>query len=526
VHSSRRSYQELVDALPDVVFRLDRRRRVTFISSAIERFAGVSAPDVIGRPLEETALPPSFCRAIVASADEASRHGLGRAECSERGRHFRIRIVADASTVQHTTLGVIEDVTAVRWRGERRRHHDALLRAPSLARSEDEAIGAMVAAVRELGATTVAFLLRTPGQPGLFDVVHCSVDGEMVPDVLRLQATAPFLPLAGNPAELEPIWCGSPAEAARHAPSMRPLLEEFAHCAWAIVPVFDDDLIGAMQIGYDDERTFSEDERAFAIELARECGVALRRVRREQAERAAAAEATANSERLRREADVLERLVSIVGHDLRSPLNAIILTAQALSETTTSTKSLERIQRSASRMQRMIHDILDVARVRHAGELPVEPRRCDFAEVLADQIDEIRRTHPDREFIVEAIDDARGVWDPGRLAELLSNLLGNAVAHGGPGPIGILLAGDADWIELHVTNAGVIPTARLPTLFDPFSAGRLDRTSHHGLGLGLFISRAIVEAHGGTIAALSGEDSTDFVTRLPRQAPVIHQLGC
>jgi signal transduction histidine kinase len=453
VHSTLRTYQELVEGLPDVVFRLDAGLRFTFISPSVERFASVTATSIVGQALGESILPPSFRDAIQACLNSASgTSGIGCTECVEHGRYFRIRIVADAG--ENAMLGVIEDVTAARWRGERRRLRDALLRTVTAARSEVDAIDALLTAVRELGAATAAFVPATEA--------------------------------SRQAALMVPVMCG-------------------------------DELVGAVQIGASDERTFGDEERAFVVTLAHQCGLALRRVREAEAARAERIEATATSERLRREADVLERLVNIVGHDLRSPLNAIILTAQALAETPVSPKAVQRIQRSATRMQRMIQDILDVARVRHAGGLPLEPRSCDLIEIIADQVDELRRTYPDREFVVETVPDGHGSWDPNRLAELLSNLLCNAVAHGSAGPIGILLGGAAEWVELHVTNPGAIALERLPALFDPFSADRPARQSRQGLGLGLFISRAIVEAHGGTIEAVAGDGATDVITRLPRQ---------
>ena len=226
-------------------------------------------------------------------------------------------------------------------------------------------------------------------------------------------------------------------------------------------------------------------------------------------------ERAATIERLRREAEVLERMVSVVGHDLRSPLSAIILTAQGLAETTPS-PAVDRIQRSALRMQRMIRGLLDVSRVRHAGGLPIEPEPSDLAALIADEIDELHRVHPDRELRTITCGDPCGSWDPVRIGELLSNLIGNAIRHGAGGPIEVSCAGDGETVELRVKNQGGIPRAARPHLFEPFQAGTRS-CAGEGLGLGLFICRAIVLAHGGTIAAAGDGDTTEMIVRLPRR---------
>jgi signal transduction histidine kinase len=216
-----------------------------------------------------------------------------------------------------------------------------------------------------------------------------------------------------------------------------------------------------------------------------------------------------------RDADSLERMLDIVGHDLRNPLSAILMTVQALVEAGAALPAIERIQRSALQMERMVEDLVDVTRVRRAGGLPVERRACDLGEIVADQIDEIRRIHPDREFRISQTVPGTGEFDPFRMTELLSNLLGNAARHGEHGPVDISVAGDGARVQLEVANRGVIPSSLLPTLFDPFTRAATSPRSQ-GLGLGLFICRAIVEAHGGTIAAHTGDGVTRLVVRLPR----------
>jgi two-component system, sensor histidine kinase and response regulator len=116
-----------------------------------------------------------------------------------------------------------------------------------------------------------------------------------------------------------------------------------------------------------------------------------------------------------------------------------------------------------------------------------------------------------------------GTWDADRLARVISNLVGNAVKHGTPGtPVTVELDGTrADVVRLRVANAGTIPAALIPTLFEPFKRTRPAKTGERGLGLGLFIAREIVVAHGGDIVlpATRG-DMTVFEAWLPRHAHV------
>jgi signal transduction histidine kinase len=332
-----RSNDGLVEGLPDVVFRVDGRGRFSFVSGVSERLLGVPAYALVGKRLDEVALPAGLCDAIDAATDQAIHGGeVGRSECSDHGRHLRIRMVQEHDH-SRSLLGLIEDVTAAR--------------APR-----------------------------------------------------------------------------------------------------------------------------------------------------------------------RREVDLLERMLGIVGHDLRGPLSAILVTAQTLAETDAS-PAVRRILRSALRMQRLIQDILDVSRVRHAGGLPIELETADLAELIADQVDELQRIYPDRELTIAVSGDCRGVWDPGRITELLSNLIDNAIRHGDDGPIDVRCDGpeDGDEVELRIRNRGAIPAAQLATVFDPFSGGQAGNGYSGGLGLGLYICRAVVEAHGGTIAAHSADDTTEMRVSLPRR---------
>ena len=184
-------------------------------------------------------------------------------------------------------------------------------------------------------------------------------------------------------------------------------------------------------------------------------------------------------------------------------------------------KVTARIARSAERMAKIISQLLDFTRSRLGGGMRVEPRPADLAEICAEVIAEAETTHPDRSLIFEADPDMRGVWDGERLAQVVSNLVGNAIAHGkADGAVSLVLRDEGDSVTLSVHNQGpAIPPEVLPAIFDPFR-GQARRTSRNndGLGLGLFICRELVAAHRGEISVQSTDEAgTTFTVRLPRQ---------
>jgi PAS domain S-box-containing protein len=216
-----------------------------------------------------------------------------------------------------------------------------------------------------------------------------------------------------------------------------------------------------------------------------------------------------------------EMFVGILGHDLRNPLSAITTAASLIarrSETEKMSLPATRILSSAGRMARMIDQLLDFTRIRLGSGLPLSRCAIDLAEVCRMAIDEMDGQASAVELRSDG--DTVGSWDGDRLMQLVSNLVGNAVAHGArAAPVEIVLAGsDPAFVTLEVKNAGAIPAAVLPIIFEPFRSAK-DRKEHHssGLGLGLYISQQIVLAHSGSIEVCSVEEQgTCFTVRLPR----------
>jgi two-component system sensor histidine kinase/response regulator len=216
-----------------------------------------------------------------------------------------------------------------------------------------------------------------------------------------------------------------------------------------------------------------------------------------------------------------EMFSALLAHDLRSPLSAILASARLLERRSEDKAALEaaaRIVNSGNRMARMIEDMLDLARARLGGGIVVKREPADFKALVERVLREHQAAAPDK--VIEALyqGDLAGHWDPERIAQAASNLIGNAVKHGiASAPVRVSLDGtQPDRVTLTVQNRGTIPADILPHLFDPFRGSQESRRGD-GLGLGLYIVSQIVQAHDGVVDVRTGKsDETAFCVRLPR----------
>lgn len=219
-----------------------------------------------------------------------------------------------------------------------------------------------------------------------------------------------------------------------------------------------------------------------------------------------------------------DRLIGIVSHDLRNPINTILLGTSMLLEedgvAPYTAKTLTRIQSAAERAERMISDILDYTQAHLGGGIRVERTPNDLGPIFRQAIDEIEISHPEHEFELVIAGDTKAELDPDRIAQVLGNLLSNAI-HYSPSDtrIRIDLHGEASSVAFAVHNRGtVIPPDRLRDIFEPMhqvnpGAGRGQRS----VGLGLYIVESIVSSHRGTLGVTStAADGTTFSVALPR----------
>ena len=216
--------------------------------------------------------------------------------------------------------------------------------------------------------------------------------------------------------------------------------------------------------------------------------------------------------------------LAILGHDLRSPLSAVIGTSQIILETETLEEPhralLMRNIRSAQRMNQMIGDLLDFVTSRLGEGLPITRGEMDLATAAKSVADEIRAAHPDRPVTVQTSGELRGCWDAARINQVLANLLGNAVHHGEPkSEIQLNVRGESSDVVLEVHNHGTpIPESERADLFVPMKKVKRNgqRQASEHLGLGLYIVDRIVAAHKGRIDVQSNDEGTVFTVRLPR----------
>ncbi|MHB1058808.1 MAG: GAF domain-containing sensor histidine kinase [Rhodanobacter sp.] len=219
-------------------------------------------------------------------------------------------------------------------------------------------------------------------------------------------------------------------------------------------------------------------------------------------------------------AKLREQFIAVLGHDLRSPLGAIQLSVdvlQTMEPDSRTQRVVSHIQRSCERMTEMVENILDFARGRLGGGIPVTLRlQDDLAGELQHIVAEVQASHPGRDIRATMAIDRPVTADARRLAQLLANLLNNAVAHGAVDqPVSVVARCDGRDFELSVANGGTpIPAENMARLFLPFSRAA-GAAPQPGLGLGLYIASEVAKAHQGTLRVSSTEAGTQFVFRMP-----------
>jgi signal transduction histidine kinase/CheY-like chemotaxis protein len=237
-------------------------------------------------------------------------------------------------------------------------------------------------------------------------------------------------------------------------------------------------------------------------------------------------EAEASAAAQRAVLEFQERFVAVLGHDLRNPLAAIDMATELLrhqadqSNDAVTTRTLGRIRSSSLRISRMVEQILDLSRSRVGGGLAVSPAPMDLGAVLTGVVEELRTAHPSQDIQLRC-SSMFGTWDRDRLEQVFSNLISNAIHHGlSETPITIEARQDGEELQVDIHNEGPpIPEALRATLFEPFRRGDRDSRASKsaGLGLGLYISRELVVAHGGDISVRSSSaEGTTFRVTLPR----------
>jgi signal transduction histidine kinase len=216
-----------------------------------------------------------------------------------------------------------------------------------------------------------------------------------------------------------------------------------------------------------------------------------------------------------------EMLMAVLSHDLRTPLGAVLASAEYLMRTAADEQSATvagRVKNSSLRMARMVDQLLNLARLQ-GGRLPLQPRSIELATLCRSVIDEFASRENGKQIVFKSSGDTAGAWDTDLVWQAVSNLVSNALHHGAPGgDIGVEVDGDAvEHVRLKVSNRGAIPAAVFPHLFKAFGPNNSGARSREGLGLGLHIVQEIARMHGGNVSVESNDAvGTVFTIELPR----------
>ncbi|MEA2750836.1 MAG: phosphoserine phosphatase RsbU/P [Myxococcales bacterium] len=228
-----------------------------------------------------------------------------------------------------------------------------------------------------------------------------------------------------------------------------------------------------------------------------------------------------NAEEERSIAEFRELLIGIVGHDLRNPLNTILIASDLVLGDPdlgdANARLVNRIVSSGKRMARMIAQLREFTRARLGGGITLALAETDLGEICRNIAEELRISSS-AEVQLAVTGDLGGTWDADGLAAVISNIAGNAIDHCLPGtPVMIDAHAEADLVVVSITNRGpCIPPELVPFIFQAFRRqGEAVKRKEH-LGLGLYISWEIVRAHGGILEVTSADDVTTFTVRLPR----------
>jgi signal transduction histidine kinase len=225
--------------------------------------------------------------------------------------------------------------------------------------------------------------------------------------------------------------------------------------------------------------------------------------------------------------------LAILGHDLRNPLGTVVSGASFLMQANDLPPKYilvaTRMFNSGKRMSKLINDLIDFTRTHLGPGIPIRVKQDSLVALCEEVVNEARTFHPERTIDLQVPPKLDAIFDEGRLAQTLSNLIGNAIQYSSADfPVTVRLAGDGDNLTLAVNNRGEpIPKDKLASIFDPMVriASHVNQNEHDyaertSLGIGLYISREIVYAHGGRIDVTSNvEEGTTFIVTMPRLPP-------
>jgi phosphoserine phosphatase RsbU/P len=484
VRQRETEYRRLTDHLPDIVARFDHQRRHLYVSPSITRCWGLPPGHYLGKTVGEAGMPAQQVSQWNGAVEAALRGHEGSVYCelpSSRGPlHFHLKAVPERDEDGHvvSALCIARDMTA-------QVHAEQALR-------EGEARLRLALEVGNIGTWDIN--LQTMGMT--WDDRAMELLGLRPERLVRPEHL--FEPLA-------------PEDRVRVHALVRAVLEGHNGGLFLAEYRTSPEASGA-------DRWVSSQGRVFFNEQ----GQAVRFLGTVRD----ISEGRRQEEEARQLAALHQKLVAIVGHDLRNPLSAIQVSAALLSRALREPALLQKvnlISTAASRAGHITRDLLDLTQARLGGGIPMRPQPCELHAVIRQVAEEHHAAHPGRDIQLDLAGTAQGVWDPERLAQAVANLLSNALSYSPPGtPVEVSSRREETGFVLSIHNQGPpIPGELRARLFEPFKR----RPEHpggakDGLGLGLYIAERIVSSHGGRIDVDSAEPrGTTFHVHLPWRAP-------
>ncbi|MDB4993645.1 MAG: two-component hybrid sensor and regulator, partial [Myxococcaceae bacterium] len=544
--TARASLDTTLRSIGDAVIATDAEGRVNFMNEVAERLTGWSAAEARAQPIKDVFhIVNESSRAEVESpVDKVLREGIvvGLANhtvllpkgdapevpIDDSGAPIR----SAAGEVQGVVL-VFRDVTAKKKEEARRAFlADA---TSTLASSLD--YRATLAAVADLVVPTLADwcavdVLEDPAAgPKRLAVAH--VDRAKVDFAHELATRYPDDPSSttglhnvlrtGRSELYKDIPEALLIAGAKDAEHLRIIRELQLRSAMIVPLIARGRTVGALSFVHAESgRSYNEEDLAFAEDLGRRAAVAVDN-----------AQLYAAEQRARDQADVANRakdeFLSTVSHELRTPLNAILGWSRMMATATFTeerrARAMETIERNATAMAELVEDLLDVSRI-ISGRLRLDVHPVEVARIVEAALESVRPSVEAKEIRLHTVlahDAGPIAGDPGRIQQIAWNLLSNAVKFTPKGGrIEVIVRRVGSSIELSVTDSGQgIPASFLPFVFDPFrQADSTITRSRGGLGLGLAITKQLVELHGGLIEAKSAGEGrgASFVVSLPVSA--------
>jgi PAS domain S-box-containing protein len=514
-------------------WRFDLQDQRVYLSAGLNRLRGFDEKETVLslkdasswiHPEDRKRVAEERLRALAQGSSYEVEHRIVRRDGEVRWLRQRGRVLKDTQGRPEVLTGATVDITELKHAEESMRLLSEASRLLAESLDYEETLSALTRMAVPSFADAAELYLVVPETGETRIVAQHAADPELLAfsrplhskrisrNSLRVQRV-----LRTGRSELLPRMTEEGLQTDIEDEETRLIIRQFGVSSVVLVPIaIEGKPVGALMFVSTGSRTYGAADVLVAEELARRASNAMYNAQLFQS-------AQEERRRAQDEGDLRERLLAIVGHDLRNPLSAIKAGAQVLCQTgldARQEKFARRIVGSAERMARMIHQLLDFARVRQGMSLPVELEPTDLHEVCRAVVEELRLGSPGRQIDLVLEGHGHGLFDEGRLSEAVSNLVGNALQHGADGPVSVRVwDASPDMVALEVHNQGPpIPPHVQDTIFEAFVRGAGSQRDSKSLGLGLFIVREIVRAHGGSIFLRSPDgEGTTFTVVLARK---------